>query len=273
VRPEVRRSLARGLGVLLATGLVALSTAGCLRKGLDATGSIDNGSMTQEAWRRQSETWGERFNANPADPTAALNYSRALRALDQHAQAAAVLQQAAIHTPNHPGLLAAYGKTLAEIGRYKEASDVLSSAHSPERPDWRILSAQGAIADQIGEHARAQEFYRTALKIAPGEPTVLSNLGLSYALSKRLPEAERVLREASAAPGADLRMRQNLALVLGLQGRFNEAEEILQKDMAPAEVAANVAALRNMVSQPNSWNAIRHAGADKKSKPAQAPKG
>jgi Flp pilus assembly protein TadD len=256
-------------GVLAAVATIALATAGCIRKGPEEiTGSIGG---RQEDIRRSAEAWGERFQANPADATAAINYARALRASDQRAQALAVLQQAAIRAPNSFELLAAYGKALADVGRYKEAAEVLGRAHLPERPDWRILSAQGAIADQMGDHGLAQSYYETALKIAPGEPTLLSNLGLSYALSKRLPEAEKTLRQANAGQGADVRVRQNLALVLGLQGRFNEAEEVLRRDLSQPEAAANVSALRGLVSQPNSWKAIKRADEKKpKAEPVRA---
>lgn len=247
---------------LATVGAVALATSGCLNRSPQTTGSIGSAvsaPASPDAWRRESEAWGRRFDANPADPAAAIGYARALRALDQRAQAVAVLQQAAIRNPTQLEVMAAYGKALADLGRYKEASEVLARAHVPERPDWRILSAQGTVADQMDDHATAQQFYETALRIVPNEPSVLSNLGLSYALSRRLPEAERILTQAVSLPGADARVRQNLALVMGLQGRFKEAEQILQRDLGPAEAAANVGAMRGMVSQPNSWNAIRRA--------------
>ena len=263
------------LRALAGASLVALSTAGCLSRVPDVTGSIGAAAApkTEDGWRRESETWGRRFEANPGDATAALRYAAALRALDQHAQAVAVLQQAAIRNPKHPQVLGAYGKALADVGRYAEAADVLSRAHTPERPDWRILSAQGAVADQMGDHARAQQYYETALRILPNDPSVLSNLGLSYALAKRLSDAERTLNQAAGLPGADARVRQNLALVLGLQGKFAEAEAVLRRDFPPNEVAANMAALRGMVSQPNSWAAIRRASGAKAVAPSAAAPG
>ena len=242
-------------GLVLA-GFVALAASAChVRATGEVTASLASTKTAgdDQDWRALAETWGNRFEANPADPHAAMNYARALRETDQRAQAAAVLQQAAIRNPKNLDVLAAYGKALAEAGRYKEADEVLGRAHSPERPDWRILSAQGAVADQIGDHALAQRYYDSALKIAPGEPTVLSNLGLSHALSKRLPEAEQALREAHAHPNADPRVRQNLALILGLQGKFQDAEAVLRRDLPAHEVAANLAAIRQMVSQPNTW--------------------
>src|SRR3954470_13562024 len=246
---------------LAAAALVALAAGGCLKRGpADVTGSTG----PVEAGRRDAQAWAGRCEATPGDGAAAIGYAAALRQSAQHAQAVAVLQQAAIRNPKDLPLLAAYGKALADTGRYKEASEVLGRAHLPERPDWGILSAQGAIADQVGDHALAQRYYEAALKIAPGEPSVLSNLGLSYALSKRLPEADQALRQADAHPQADSRVRQNFALILGLQGKFQDAEAVLRRDLAEGEVAPALAALRRMVAQPNSWAAIR--GAERKAK-------
>lgn len=247
-----------GLRRLLAAGAVALLASGCLSRSPATTGSIDARAQAAPD-RRDLDRLGTRHNANPGDVGTAIAYANALRRTEQTAQAAAVLQQAALRNPKNPTVLAAYGKTLAEAGRYGEAAEVLQNAHSPANPDWRVLSAQGTVADQMGDHAQAQRFYEAALKIVPGEPTILSNLGLSYALAKRLGEAERVLRQAAADPRADARVRQNLALVLGLAGRSAEAEEVMRRDLGGEEAARNAAALRAFVSQPNAWQAIRSA--------------
>ena len=105
----------------------------------------------------------------------------------------------------------------------------------------------------MGRHQEAQRYYSSALKIMPDEPSVMSNLGLSYALSKELPKAEATLRRAMERPGADPRVRQNLALVVGLQGRFPEAETIASADLPPEQAAANVAYLKQMMSDHNDW--------------------
>ena len=216
---------------LAAAALVALAVGGCLKRGpADVTGSTG----PVEAGRRDAQAWAARFEANPGDGAAAIGYAAALRQSDQHAQAVAVLQQAAIRNPKHLGLLGAYGKALADVGRLKEAADVLSRAHLPERPDWRILSAQGAVADQMGDHAGAQQYYEAALRIAPNEPGVLSNLGLSYALAKRLGDAERVLRQASAQPAADGRVRQNLAFAYAMNGELEACLQVSRKDLDEA---------------------------------------
>src|SRR5207248_10848914 len=119
----------------------------------------------------------------------------------------------------------------------------------PANPDWRILSVQGTTLDKMGKHEEARRYYNTALKIVPDEPSVLSNLGLSYMLTRELPSAEQTLRRAYGNPRADGRVRQNLALVVGLQGRFADAESIAKGDLPADEAMANVAYLREMLSQ------------------------
>lgn len=251
----------------------ALALCSCSKTLDDVTGSIglaetklpkDEGQL-----RRFAEDWGRRYDANPKDKATAMTYARALHALDQNAQAAAVLQGLAIRYPDDLKVLGAYGKALADAGRLQEGADVLARAHTPERPDWSILSAQGSIADQLGNHEEARGYYQSALKIRPNDPSVLSNLGLSYALSKQLPQAEQTLLSAASQPTADTRVRQNLALVLALEGKFTEAEDWSRRDLAPIDAAANVASIRQMISQSNTWREIQNFGGAKPKKPPE----
>jgi Flp pilus assembly protein TadD len=242
-------------------GFLALSVAGCKTTNDDITGSIGapqapQAPRTDADWRRSLEVWGARYRANPGDIDSAIAYARALRATEQRAQAVAVLEQASIRNPHSMPLLGAYGRALADAGQYPQALDALGRAHTPDNPDWRILNAQGAVLDQMGRHAEAQRHYDAALKIVPNEPSVMSNLGLSYALMKDLKRAESTLRLAVAQPNASQKVRQNLALVVGLQGRFAEAEKIASADLPEAEAAANVAYLRQMLSQQNTWKQL-----------------
>ena len=87
---------------------------------------------------------------------------------------------------------------------------------------------------------------------------MLNNLGMSHALEGDLTQAEATLRQASLLPKAktEPRIRQNLALVVGLQGRFDEARKVASEDLPPAEVEANMAYLKKMLSQPNTWQQL-----------------
>ncbi len=258
------RNRARPLRVIsiVAFGIaLGLGIGGCNRPSMgDVTGSIGGSDAlpsSEAALRQYAEEWGRRYDANQTDKRIGMNYARALRALSQHTQAVAVLRGLAITNSRDMEVLGAYGKALADDGKLQEAAKVLANAHTPERPNWSILSAQGSVADQMGDHERAREFYNSALKMRPNDPAVLSNLGLSYALSRNLPQAESTLREAIAQPGADMRVRQNLALVLALQGKFAEAEDISRRDLSQADAASNVAEIKRMISQSNTWSAIR----------------
>jgi Flp pilus assembly protein TadD len=245
-----------GCGVVLA----ALILGGCLKRGdADITGSISRqtATMTEAEKRRALEQMGPQYEAKRGDRAISMTYARLLRETNQIPQAIAVMQQAAISNPNDRDIALALGQALADGGRFQEAINVLDRAHAQDRPNWRVLSTKGAIMDQLGQHQQAQELYDAALKIAPGEPTILSNLALSYALSNRLADAEPIIRQAVAHPAATPRMRGNLALVLALKGQFAEAEQAAQKDLSPADAAANIAYLRSMTAQNNSWRQLQ----------------
>jgi Flp pilus assembly protein TadD len=263
-RSEFAFSSGRLSAVALAAALIgAAPLAGCQGLG-EMSGSIASTQQplpTDEArLRAYADDWGKRYDGNPGEKVASINYARALRALTRYTEAAAVMETAAVKAPHDFEVLGAYGKSLADVGQLEQAKEVLASSYTPERPDWTIMSVQGAVADRLGDHQGAQTFYRSALKIAPGEPSVLSNLGLSYALTKQLPEAEAALREASASPRADARVRQNLALVLALEGKFAEAEQISRQDMTAQAASANVAAIQQMIAQNDSWRDLQTGG-------------
>ena len=241
--------------LLVGVALMALLTACSPRNASREAGRPNIGSQSDVA--QSSQYWSERFNASPGDEKAAYAYSRALVAQDQRAQAVAVLQKAVLANAASKFLQGELGKAMAANGQLNEALNVLAQAHTPERPDWRLLSAQGAIHDQLGRPDQAREHYRAALQLAPGETSIMSNLGLSYALSGDLPAAETYLRQAVSGGKSEERARQNLAIVIGLQGRFDEAETVARQDLSPEQATKNIALLRNMLAQTNTWDTIR----------------
>jgi Flp pilus assembly protein TadD len=162
----------------------------------------------------------------------------------------------AIANPSDRNVLAAYGKAQAAAGQLQQALDTIGRAQTPDRPDWKLVSAEGAILDQLGRSDEARQRYRSALDIQPNDPSILSNLGMSYVLTGDLRTAETYLRQAAGLPQADSRVRQNLALVVGLQGRFPEAEQIARRELSQQQADANVAYLRSMLSQQNSWQKL-----------------
>ena len=249
---------------LIALAIAASSLGGCEVAGLSGP-SVETAQAQQtqtpaagsDQWRAYTEDWGKRYDQNPGDKIASINYARGLRALTRYGEATAVMRTAAIVAPQDSEVLGEYGKALADSGELAQAKDVLTRAYPEDRPDWTIMSVQGAVQDELGDHDGARTFYAEALKIAPGEPHLLNNLGLSYALTKQLPQAEATLREASASPHADMRVRNNLALVLSLEGKYAQAEDVSRQDMSDDAARANVKAIRQMVASRGVASALR----------------
>lgn len=222
-----------------------------------AASQTDYSQMSVPQLQAETRRQGERYDRDPTDKQNGLNYASLLRTTGRDDQALAVMRKLVIHHPKDNDILSAYAKALAATGSFKEALGAIQKAQRPERPDWRLLSAQGAILDQLDRSREARLLYRKALDIEPNEPTVLSNLGMSYVLSNDLQAAETYLRKASKQPGSDSVVRQNLALVVGLQGRFEEAEQIASAELPADDARANVAYLRDMLSQQNAWSQLK----------------
>ncbi|MBY5408275.1 tetratricopeptide repeat protein [Rhizobium leguminosarum] len=245
-----------------AASLLVLALAGCsTTKDRMTTGSVPKLTKPLEELdatelRSATDRLGQAYEKNPRDPVTGVNYANLLRMNGRDTQALAVMQQVAIANPGDRNVLAAYGKAQAAAGQFQQALDTIGRAQTPDRPDWKLVSAQGAILDQMGRASDARQHYRDALDIQPNEPSILSNLGMSYVLTGDLRTAETYLRSAASQPTADSRVRQNLALVVGLQGRFPEAEQIARRELSPQQADANVAYLRGMLSQQNSWQKL-----------------
>jgi Flp pilus assembly protein TadD len=250
-----RRLLA---GVVLVP--VALALGGCAKSttGPDPimTSSIAK-PMTPDDFQKAATYWGQRYDAKPKDRDAAINYAAALQRMGQADQAVVILSKAVLDFQGDRTVIAALGKAQAASGDLDSALMTIRRAEDASQPDWKLMSAEGAILDQMNRTDEARALYTKALALAPGDPTVLSNFGMSYVITGDLKQAEKLLRQAIAAPGADSRVRQNLALVVGLEGRFDEAQKIAAAEISPEQAAANVAYLKQMLAQQNSWQSLK----------------
>ncbi len=256
-----RRTLAMRAARLGGAAIIAAAVAGCASDNI-TTGSVNPSAkpiaqMNKEELRGAMASYRQRYEQNPQDKRTAIAYASILGMNGYSEQAVAVMRKAAIIHSEDREVLAAFGKALAGAGDFTAALDAIQRAQDPTQPDWRLLSAEGAIYDQTGRPEQARIRYRKALDLAPNEPSVLSNLAMSLMLEGELDQAEQHLRTAVKQPGADSRVRQNLALVVGLQGRFAEAEAIARRELSPQQAQANVAYLRDMLSQQNAWGRIK----------------
>ncbi|WP_051242140.1 tetratricopeptide repeat protein [Stappia stellulata] len=264
--PSTRRSRGRSVPshfVLALSLAAALAVTGCASSkravGTHASATQGYAAPGSDAARQAVGYWGQAYEKAPDNRENILNYAAALRRNSQIPQAEAVLRKAVINKQSDRDIAAAYGKILAMGGKLPEALQVIKGAQTPTRPDWRLLSAEAAIEDQMGNTNKARSLYGQALKIAPDEPSLLNNLAMSYLLAGEVKQAEEILQKAAASPKADSRIRQNLALSIGLQGRFQEAESVARSELDPAQANQNIAYLKSMLAQRNSWAEISAA--------------
>lgn len=229
-----------------ATLAMMLALGGCAKSSMTTSG---NSSLSNAQLQREVGKWQKRYSKAPADTSIALQYASALRAAGRKSEAVTIMAKVAERQPQDREVLSAYGKALAGAGQYSQALAVVKKAQAQGAPDWKLHSAQGVIHDQLAQPRQARLAYARALELQPNEPSVLSNLGMSYLLTNDLRGAETYLRRAAARPDADARVRQNLALVIGLQGRVQEAEAIAAGTLDSRAARANVALLRQMLSE------------------------
>lgn len=240
--------------LLLVVSAVALSACQGKTASLGATDTTKAAPVSYKG----TAALGKKWEADPANVSVGVAYASGLESIGQTDQQLAVLKKLAQAHPSDAKVNSLYGKKLLTAGRTADAVPVLEAAAGTGKADWRVHSALGSAYDQQAEHDKARVQYQKALALSPDELPVLNNLGMSHALEGDLKQAEITLRTASLLPKAkrEPRIRQNLALVIGLQGRFDEARVVASEDLPAADVEANMAYLKKMLSQPNTWQQI-----------------
>jgi Flp pilus assembly protein TadD len=258
----LRRSSLKPLVSLLCAGVAVLALSACAANPT-TTGSIGPSDPSAIPADQRAAAIGQlaaRYKQNPGDRNTSLYFAAALRTNGQAEQAVAVLEGAVAKLPRDAEVAVEYAKALSAAGRFDQALTVVDRAIDPTAPNWNALLVKGAILDQKGQNAEARKLYQTALKVAPDQPSIHANLGLSYAMTNDLSAAEKELRLAVSLRGANSQVRQNLALVVGLQGRFDEAQQLFAAELPPAQVEANMAYIRALLTQQNRWDLIKGAG-------------
>ena len=268
-RPVLLRAL-----FVAALAAIGATLAGCHDFG-DVTGSI-NGSPAQPTddakLRAYADEAGKRYERNPGEKTASIEYARALRALTPYSEAVAVIQTAAIKAPKDFEVLGEYGKPLADSGQLPQAKDVLSHAYTPDAPRWDVMSVQGTVADQNSATTRPQcNSITTAEKVAGRAKRAYQHGAFACLGRRQLPQAEQALRQAVASPKPTRACAATSLWCWGWKGNSAKAETVGQADLSPDAARANVEAVRQMISQNDSWRELRKPAKTTKTKaPAKA---
>ncbi len=245
---------------MAATVIMALGACQARLASNEPVDSLTTGSIPQPSIKETAAA-GKQWRADPANIRLGVTYSRQLQALEQNQESLRVLEELARRNPGNTAVEIYYGKQLAANGRGAEAENILQKVVDGGRADWKTQSALGSALAQQGKFEAARQHYNAALALKPGEISVYNNIGMSYMLEGKLDLAEQTLRQAMALPEGpnEPQLRQNLALALGLQGRFKEARDMASRDLPPAMVEANMAYLKTMLAQQNTWRKLKPA--------------
>lgn len=257
----MRKAGHRATILLLMASAVMLSGCNKTTGQMGAASPLATASTTPVSADALAEL-GLKWKSNPKDVNKGLAYANGLESTGRANEALSVYRKLVDADPGNAKLSALYGRKLVAAGRAEDAIPVLEDAERRGETDWRTLSALGSAYDQQGLYEKARAEYRKVLAADPQNLAVMNNLAMSYALEGKLKDAEAELRAADALPRSrsEPRIRQNLALVVGLQGRFDEASKLAREDLPPEQVEENMAYLRKMLSQPNTWQQISESG-------------
>ena len=127
------------------------------------------------------------------------------------------------------------------------------------KADWKIYSALGSALDQQGQHAEARRpIRRRCSRSRRRSPsTTISACRLRSRAISRKPKARCAGRRRCRRPPASRACARTSRSWSGLQGRFDEAREIASKDLPPEQIEANMAYLKSMLAQPNTWQQLK----------------
>lgn len=205
----------------------------------------------------QMTFWAQEYAVHPHDLETAQKFVDALRYGGRADRASTVALEALEKHPEDRKLMRSFGLALLASGKPQEALRPLAMTARDDPRDWSVRSALGAALDQVNRPVEARQAYAEALAIKADDPGVLTNMGVSFLMTGDVADAEQALQRAAALPGATAETRLNLSVAIALQGRFDEAERIQRVDIPPEMIAANMAYLRALQTDPRRWGELR----------------
>ncbi|WP_337659810.1 tetratricopeptide repeat protein [Anderseniella sp. Alg231-50] len=241
--------------------LLLTGCAGDNKLSSEAADPVVTGSAAPQPSIRATAEAANAWREKPHSVRRAVTYARLLDASGNKTAVIKVLETTLTHNPDDAKLVAYLGKELVLSGRPKAGIKQLNKAIGAGENNWKVYSALGSAYDQTGKHSQARAAYQSALAQQPKKVSIHNNIGMSYILEGNLRQAETSLRAAQRLPEGEFNqtLRQNLALSVGLQGRFKEASEIASRDLPPEQVEQNLAFLKRMLNQRNTWQQMKAA--------------
>jgi Flp pilus assembly protein TadD len=180
----------------------------------------------------------------------AAQQARLLAALNQPAEAVALLDKLIAAVPDDPGLLANAGDIWRNANQPAKAlpyyNRALAMIGTPApAAAWALYFDRGICEDQLGNWAAAEPDIRQALALSPDQPYVLNYLGYSWALrGEHLEQAREMLQRAVSLDANDGAVLDSLGFIdlrLHLTGEAVTAlTKAVELDPDDAEVNAHL---------------------------------
>lgn len=175
-------------------------------------------------------------------------------------ESAKVLEHALQIDDQNDTALRNLGRAYVAMNEPQKAQHAYLAALAIDPTSARTLNGLGVSYDIAGDHETAVGHYRAGLKLEPNNTDLKNNLAYSLITSKKYDEAIAILEPLVKVPGATQRQRSNLALAYGLSGNYADAQLTLAQDMAPAQVARNIATYRQMRGEPTQATSLTGVG-------------
>ena len=196
------------------------------------------------------------------DKDVALNYAAALRRTGRTDQAVAVLQKAAIYSPGRPRR----ARRLRQGARRRRRPR--AGARRPSAGRRRRTSRTGSCSrprrrssTRSASNDEARKLYAQALDLAPNEP--IDPVQLRHVLRadrrpRRRPRSCCARRSRRPAPTAASARTSRWSSAC--RAASTRREKIAGAELSPDQAAANVAYLKQMLAQQNSWQKLKAGG-------------
>ncbi len=177
----------------------------------------------------------------PADgaylPVARASQAAILGAIDQKAQALAVLEAGVAMPQASAEDWARYGDALRDLERFSDAVQAYDKAIAlqEQRPagHWQLYFLRGTAKERAGDWQSAEADLRKALLLAPDQALILNYLGYSLLdRGLRPDEAQALIAKAHALKPDDGYITDSLGWAHYRQGRYADAVRLLEEAFA-----------------------------------------
>jgi tetratricopeptide (TPR) repeat protein len=147
----------------------------------------------------------------------------------EHAEAAALYEEAIDLDPTHAEAINNLGSALSYLGRYEEAERCFREAMAI-RPNFPDPHANlGILLRQKSYLADSEAFLRRALKLRPNDLDARANLGLTLIFLGRMRDARACFAKVLKSAPRHVFALFGMGRIATLDGRFEEAETTLRR--------------------------------------------